>query len=150
AVALLAAPGAAQAVLLAPPGKAGADQYFESIPTAAGNVEPPQGGVKPPAQAAPAGSVAAAAQAGAHALSSLGADGRAAALIVTASAPVNASATREKLAVPAHGSTPATTPTTAAGSGDPVGGVLDALTGSDAGGIGALMPILMLAGLIAA
>lgn len=133
----LAAPGEAFALTIAPPGKAGADQYFETIPSSAGNVAPPGGGTggSGPAQA-PLGQ----GRAGIAKLVRLGQDGRAAAAFAATSAPS-----------PAHGAPAGGAARVPDGQGGSASGALArVLTGSDAGGLGLVLPLLLATSLIAA
>jgi hypothetical protein len=146
---LLAVPSVAGALTLAPPGKAGASQYFETIPTSSGNAAPPQGGGSGHAASVAIGNGVA----GSHALAKLGSDGQAAAALAVATAPVVAASSGKQGASAGSqpsGSKPPTSSTAAGGSatsqpgGSAVGGVANALTGSDQGGIGLFLPLLML------
>jgi hypothetical protein len=138
----LGAPSAALAkeIIINPPGSAGANEYSEVIPSAAGNVSPPSGGggsgnsasgVTPLGQG----------RAGIARLRHLGSDGRAAAALAASGAP-----------------TPAPSSKTRAGSGSPAvtsngsasAGLASALTGSDAGGLGLALPLLLATCLIGA
>jgi hypothetical protein len=110
---------------IAPPGKSGADQYFETIPSARGNVAPPAGG-----------SARGLRGTGERALARLGKDGQAAAALAAAGAPP-------------------TTGSAAAGAGSqqgrgPAATLGHVLTGSDSGGLGLLLPILAGATLLVA
>lgn len=139
--AVLSLPAPALAITIAPPGKAGADQYFETIPSSGGSVAPPSsGGPKH------AGGLTGAAKAGAARLAHLGSDGQAAAALATATAPVGGAGK--------HGSAPAgagAAAQAAAGQGgSDAGAVSRVLTGSDDGGLGPLLPVLLASGLIAA
>ena len=73
----------AQAVELVPPGKAGADQYFETVPNAGGNAAPPSG---PPSSQA-----LVSLGRGGTALGRLGTTGQSAAALAAATAPKPAS-----------------------------------------------------------
>jgi hypothetical protein len=142
----------------APPGKAGSSEYSEVIPAAGGNAAPPSsgGGNTTPAQISALGS----GKAGLHKLSKLGKAGAAAAVFAQATAPV-ASTHGLGSATPGSGGTLGNTDTTAGshhhvvvltaysgGSGlSAVGHLLD---GSDAGGIGVFLPLLLAFGLGAA
>jgi hypothetical protein len=134
-VSLLAAPALARgADHLIPPGKSGADQYFETIPSSAGNAAPPQG---TPTSSAPAAvAVTPTARAGARALGRRGKDGKAASSLARDTAP-------PPLA-PSSGE-----PSGRAGHGG-IGSTLSRALGSDSGGLGAAFPILLLATLLAA
>ena len=111
---------------LAPPGKAGADQYFETIPSANGNAAPPSA-----IAASPGGTAA-----GISALARLGKDGQSAAALAGATGPARG---QHK----------------ASGAGDGGGSsLLSSLThvlgGTDAGGLGIALPVLFGAALAAA
>lgn len=122
AICLLVVPaGASAQQTITPPGKAGADQYFETIPSGAGNARPPQGST-------PGGAGTSATAAGIAALSRRGPDGRAAAAFAAASAPA---------AVNLHGGAKA------AGSDTPSATAVRAIDGSDAAGLGIALPILL-------
>jgi hypothetical protein len=114
---------------IAPPGKSGADQYFETIPSARGNVAPPSG-----ADAGPLSG-----SAGERRLAHLGKDGQAASALAAATAPPGATARKRP-----NGSSP----------GVPGGASSTALrqviNGSDTGGLGLWMPILLAASLVIA
>ena len=121
---------------LVPPGVSGANQYTETLPGPGGN-EPTSGAGKQ----GPKSTAKALGRANAERLESLGADGRAAAQLAAAGA-----ANR-------HGGAGQGKETLgSAGTGDSgVGQVLGNLTGtSDSGGMGALLPLLILAVAIAA
>jgi hypothetical protein len=151
----LAVPAPALGIVLTTPGKAGADQYFETIPTSAGNVAPPAGGsaVGPTTSGGAGGTGSSLAaigngRAGERGLSKLGADGKKAAALAEATAPGTISG------LPS-GSSGAPGPSVAVappdGSGGSASGGLSALlTGSDAGGIGLLLPLTMVLGLVGA
>jgi hypothetical protein len=158
ALALAPAASAAQ-IVLDPPGKAGANQYFETIPTSNGNAAPPSGGVptKPPAidASGPGRSTL-------HQLQKLGADGHAAANFAQQSAPVISHAGRRDKNGKA-GSTSSTdgsrrnpgvnlgATAAAATTGDSgLGEIFHVLGGSDAGGIGLFLPILLIGSLVSA
>jgi len=137
---LLAVPADAVALVLAPPGHAGTNQYVEVIPTSAGNAAPP--GSVSGSGTATAGPQALAdlgrgASADAH-LAKLGKDGQAAAALAasTAPAPVLRAGGR-------HGSDRSANP-----AGSASGGVTDVLTGSDAGGLGLLLPLMLATALV--
>ena len=140
----LALPGEALALVLAPPGHAGANQYVEVIPTSAGNAAPP-------GSVSGSGSASAGPQALAHfgqgragdvKLTRLGKDGQAAAALAASTAP-----SPVRGAGYARG---AAGVSISAPHGSPASGVADALTGSDAGGLGLLLPLLLASALIAA
>jgi hypothetical protein len=140
----IALPANAFALVLAPPGHAGANQYFEVIPTSAGNAAPPgsvsgsgsaQGG---PQALAPFGK----GRSGDTKLAKLGKDGQAAAALAASTAPSVPGATGRAGTSSLNGAT--------SQGGSASGGVADALTGSDAGGLGLLLPLLLATALVAA
>jgi hypothetical protein len=141
----LAVPGDAFAkeIIINPPGSAGANEYSEVIPSSAGNVAPPSGGPSSPTS----GSLASLSRGrvGATRLDRLGKDGQAAAAFAAASAParVPASPSAAGLGGPPNAGTPAS-------SGSAVSGLSRALTGSDAGGLGLLLPLLLATALVGA
>lgn len=138
AVVALASPATASAAHYAPPGKAGATQYFETIPTSGGNVAPPSYNPKPTSgssgQTAPSPTLATtgAGSRGSKRLSQLGTAGQAAANF-------------------AQSTSPATTRSPTSGlenvesnpGGSALGSLMNFITGSDAGGIGILMPVIL-------
>jgi hypothetical protein len=129
AIVLLAAPAAARVDRqLVPPGKSGAEQYFENVPTAAGPAAPAPGSTAPPASGA--GSTAAA-RAGLRALARRGQDGAKAAGLAAAGAPPAAATGSGK----------------SAGSG--TGAAISRALGGSAG-LGAWFPILLVLSLLAA
>jgi hypothetical protein len=137
---VLAIPTNALALVLAPPGHPGANQYVEVIPTSAGNAAPP-GSVRGSGSAT-AGPQALAnlghGSSGDARLAKLGKEGQAAAALAASTAP-----------------TPARDGSGAAGGsasqgGSVTGGIANALTGSDRGGLGILLPLLLATALIAA
>jgi hypothetical protein len=134
ASALVALPAAAQAVEYAPAGKAGANEYVETLPASGGNVAPPASG-------ASSGSTltqSSAAKAATHKLKQLGADGQAAVQFADATAP--------KVVPPPH----KPSASVVSPSGSALTGFFHVIGGSDAGGIGAFMPLLLAFGLGAA
>ena len=145
---LLALPAEAAAVLyLTPPGKSGADQYFETIPTSSGNAAPPgsiSGSANTGSQSL---SQLGKGGAGAAALNRLGTEGAAAAALAATTAPPpvpGASASH-------HGTPQSISAGTApAASGSASSGLSRALTGSDDGGLGLLLPLLLGTSLIVA
>ena len=143
---LLALPGQALALSIAPPGKSGADQYFETIPTSSGNAAPP-GTV--PGSSGP-GSHALTqlghGAAGAAALARLGTEGSAAAALAAATAPTPV----PRALVPRTRSGGSTRRAPAPGGGSAPSGLTQALTGSDSGGLGLVLPLLLATSLIAA
>jgi hypothetical protein len=125
-LALAIAPAAAQAVEYSAPGKAGANEYVETLPASGGNVTPPSPGtsssstlIKSPA-----------AKAAARKLKKLGANGQAATQFADATAP--------KVVVPREHSAVVVDP-----GGSALSGFAHVIGGSDAGGIGAFMPLLL-------
>lgn len=109
---------------IAPPGKSGADQYFETLPSAKGNVAPPSGG----AGAGGSGG------ASIRSLERLGRDGQAAGALAAATTPPGGSRGTGNGAATAN-------------SRSPLGTLTHVLDGSDAGGIGIALPILLFASL---
>lgn len=109
---------------LAPPGKAGADQYFETVPSASGNAAPPNG-------TAHGGSP----NAGIRSLERLGKEGAAAGALAAATGPPDTP----------RGSSP-----TAASGRPPLASFTHVLGGSDAGGIGLILAILLASALVLA
>lgn len=140
---LIAAPAeAGKTKTYAPPGKAGTSQYSEVVPTSGGNVQTPAmgGGNQTAAQISRIG----AGRAGVRKLSKLGKQGAAAAALAQQTAPA--------LVKPAHGlasrsskAAPATL--IAASGGSALSGVSHLLGGSDSGGIGLFLPLLLAVGL---
>jgi hypothetical protein len=110
---------------IAPPGKSGADQYFETIPSAKGNVAPPGGGGS-------AGGSGGSGSSGIRSLARLGKDGRSAAALAAATAP-------RSTAHDAGQSTPA------ANGRSPMSSFTKLIGGTDTGGIGIVLPILLAA-----
>ncbi|MGI8863628.1 MAG: hypothetical protein ACR2JH_04385 [Solirubrobacteraceae bacterium] len=144
---LLGAPTQAFALRLTPPGKSGTDQYFETIPTSAGNAAPPQGGGTGSAGGGSGGAHALAqlgqGRAGATSLAHLGNDGQAAATLAAATAPANA-AGPATAGGSGHTTTPAGSHGLTALPGESASrGIAGALTGSDAGGLGLVLPLLL-------
>jgi hypothetical protein len=127
-VGVLFLPSEALAITLAPPGKSGADQYFETIPNSAGNAAPPSATDGSTGTLSHLGS----GRAGSAKLSRLGKDGRSAAALAAATAPSAAS-------VPRHGHQGAS-----ASQGDsPITSLGNALSGADTGGLGIVLPLLL-------
>jgi hypothetical protein len=145
---LLALPGQALALTIAPPGKSGADQYFETIPTSTGNAAPP--GSIPGSSGGGSRSLAelGRGRTGAARLARLGKDGTAAAALAAATVPQAPSSStggkpESSSANPNAGSATAT-------GGSATSGLSRALTGSDEGGLGLLLPLLLATTLLAA
>ena len=126
-VCLAAVPSVASAQqTVAPPGKAGADQYFETVPTARGNVAPPSSGSA--AHGAPTSSE--------RALARLGRDGQAAAALAAAGSPLGTGARAGRAAEGRVGPSPA-------GAGV-AASVAHSLTGgSGSGGLGVGLPLTL-------
>jgi hypothetical protein len=139
----LASAAAAKKTTYAPPGKAGTSEYAETLPAAGGNVSPPAigGGNPTGAELAKLGS----GKAGADKLSKLGKAGQSAAAFARATAPARASA---PVAAPATRSSSSTAGDLTGGSA--LNGLLHLIGGSDAGGIGVFLPLLLAFGLGAA
>jgi hypothetical protein len=142
----LAGAPAAIAKQYAPPGKAGTSEYAEDIPTGGGNTATPAmgGGNKTAAQIDKLG----AGKVGVRKLTKLGTTGAAAAQFAQQTAPATDA-----------GRAPGTQAGRVAGAGEPggltrgstlsapsgsaIGGLWHAVTGSDAGGIGIFLPLLL-------
>jgi hypothetical protein len=148
--------GSAAAKNYAPPGRAGTSQYAEDIPSAGGNVSTPAmgGGNKTAAQISHIGK----GKQGISKLSKLGKTGIQAAQFVQATAPTTTTSSRsgsgsaQTTTSQKTSSTPAlrsqTTVLTASG-GSALSGVGHLLTGSDSGGIGVFLPLLLALSLVA-
>jgi hypothetical protein len=139
-----ALPGSAFALVLAPPGHPGANQYFETIPTSAGQAAPPGSVHGSGSNSAGSGALAGLGRGRSTdaKLAKLGTEGQAAAALVASTAPV-----------PAHGPAAAgARATEAAGtdSGSISSGLSHALTSSSAGGLGVALPLLLLTALVLA
>lgn len=140
-VSLAASTQATAATILAPPGHAGANQYVEVIPTSSGNAAPP-GSVTGSGSATAGPSALAHLGQGRAAdarLAKLGNDGKAAAALAASTAPSGAGRT-------ANGAAAQSAPQGSSAAG----GVASALAGSDSGGLGILLPLLLATALIAA
>jgi hypothetical protein len=132
---LLGSGAAASAAVLAPPGHAGANQYFETIPTSSGNAAPPgsvhgSGSTQSGSQSLNGLGQGASTD---GTLAGLGQTGQAAAALTAATAPTPASrAARQAAAggVPPNG-------------GSAASGIGHVLTGSDTGGLGVALPLLL-------
>jgi hypothetical protein len=149
-VVALVLPAGAAAVLCAPPGNSGVDQYFETIPGASCNAAPPgsggnggAGGHLPPAQSGQ--------------LAAQGPAGRAVERLVSSTAPAQGQSAK----APSHtGRSRAKTSTSiqptviapqAANGQGPVGGLVNPIvSGSASGGIGILLPICLAGALVIA
>ena len=128
-----------------PPGKAGANEYAEVIPSAGGNVAPPSsgGGNTTAAQISKLG----AGKVGIKKLTKLGTQGTAAAQFALQTAP---SPTPTRLP-PAKASVPLRAGTTVkAPAGSALAGVGRLLGGSDIDGLGLFLPLLLAGGLVSA
>lgn len=134
----LVAAAPAQAVTLVPPGKAGADQYFETIPGAGGNSAPPVGA---PSSGTAGGAAArtlapfGGGRRGAARLARLGATGQAAAALAGATAPSPVAGHPPRVAL--DGSSPLTAVTKALGN-------------TSSGGLGLILPLVMATALVLA
>jgi len=140
---VVSVPAGAAPLVLAPPGHAGTNQYFETIPTSAGNAAPP--GTVSGSGSASAGPSALShlghGRRGAERLAKLGKTGQAAAALAasTASAPISSPSSATPPSVPAGSS-----------GASIASGVAHALTGSDTGGLGIALPLLLATALVAA
>jgi hypothetical protein len=162
--ALLLYPSMGFAAVLVPPGKSGASQYYETIPTSQGGASPPGSG---PHTSSPSGALSKIGQgrAGSTGLSRLGKNGQAAAALAKATAPAvggDPAAGSGKSSRGAAGSAASSADTRTSSSrlaplagqassshtGSAGSAVADALAGS--GGLGVLLPALMGASLVAA
>ena len=130
-------PAASAKKTYAPPGKAGTSEYAETLPAAGGNVSPPATGGGNPTGAAL--SKLGSGKAGAEKLSKLGKAGKSAAAFARATAPV---------AAPPASSSSITVGDQTGGSA--LSGLLHLIGGSDSGGIGVFLPLLLAFGLGAA
>lgn len=143
---LIAAPAeAGKTKTYAPPGKAGSSQYAEVVPTGGGNVQTPaMGAANPTAKQI---SRLGAGRSGVRKLSKLGKQGAAAAQFAQQTAPA--------VVHPSHGLQGPSSGAAGPGSPEPLSasrgsafsGITDLLSGSDAGGIGAFLPLLLAFGL---
>src|SRR5690242_8723837 len=88
-LAMVCVPAQAHTTTLAPPGKSGADQYFETIPSSGGNVAPPAAGQSSP-QGNRAISQLGRGRAGDKKLNRLGKSGQQAAAFAAVTAPTKA------------------------------------------------------------
>lgn len=154
ALAMLATAPSALAKNYAPPGKAGTSQYAEDIPSGGGNVSTPAMGTanKSSAQIDKIG----AGKAGVRKLAKLGKTGEAAAQFAQETAPTTTVAAAPTKAAPTKAVVTGK-PGIAAGSrvftasgGSAVSGVGKLIGGSDAGGIGIFLPLLLILCLIGA
>ena len=132
---VLAAPAAAQRGTLAPPGNSGVDEYKETIPTSRGNR---------PTDSLPGGGGGGGGglnQGAQRSLDRLGADGQAVADLAKRTAPPKAT----------PGERGAVAGAEASNEGSPFGAVFKRVfgVGDDGSGTGALLPLTLLAGLVA-
>jgi hypothetical protein len=131
-LALVAAPSVGAQTSVAPPGNSGVDEYRESVPSAEGN-RPSGDAVRE------LGADSALTPGVRRRLHALGADGRAAADVASATAPDEV---RSRQRADGREGAPATTDGRAPAGGSSVAGALvDALGGS--GGMGAALPVLL-------
>lgn len=149
---------AAFAKQYAPPGKAGTSEYAEDIPTAGGNAKTPSmgGGNKTSAQIDDLG----AGKEGVHKLAKLGTSGAAAAQFAQQTAPATAAAptttstsTTSSGTKPPHSHpSPVVTQhqTLTASGGSAVTALGRIIGGSDVGGIGIFLPLLLVVGALGA
>ena len=148
----LGVPSSALGVVLVPPGKSGANQYFEDIPTSMGNAAPPGTGPGSGTTSSPAAiNHLGHGRAGSASLARLGKDGQAAAALAQQTAPTPAGRATGGATTSggSTGSPSATSPQVSGGSA--AGAVADALGGtSSGGGLGLMFPILLAAGVAAA
>jgi hypothetical protein len=146
---VMAATGAvASGAVLAPPGHAGANQYFETIPTSRGNAAPP-GSVRGSGSPDPGNRGLGSFGQGASTdttLAGLGQTGQAAAALAAATAPTPAPGSARRAATAPGGSSTGVSPT---GGGSVAGGIAHALTGSNTGGLGLALPLLLITVLLA-
>jgi hypothetical protein len=136
-------PGEALGLVLSPPGHPGTNQYVEIVPTSNGNAAPP-GSVNGSGSANPGSQTLSGLGQGRRGdtrLAALGRDGKAAAALAAATAPVpvprDTAAAERKAAA-------------ASGGGSAATGISRTLTGSDTGGLGILLPLLLATSLIVA
>lgn len=143
-VSLLGAwPAWAGAKVYAPPGKAGATEYSETIPTSGGNVRPPNPtaytGTAKPAGPDPIANLGVGVK-GLRRDAKLGPTGQQAAGFAQSTAPVVVKTTSSTR--PAAAAAAAVTGS-AAGSGSAAGAVMHLLGGGDGGGIGVMLPLVL-------
>lgn len=138
AMAALAVPAGALGAVLAPPGHAGANQYVEVIPTSRGNAAPP--GTVSGSGSSNAGPQALRGlghgQTGDARLAKLGKEGQSAAALAASTAPSPA---------PSQHTSPSEL---AASGGSAPSGIAHVLGGSDSGGLGVLLPLLLATALV--
>ena len=144
AAVMLPASAAAKNRVLAPPGNSGVNQYDESVPTAAGN-QPTNtlhpGTRVPGGPGGGGGRGSAISPSTQRALDRQGAAGRAAAALALATAP---GAAHRRPSGQTNGAGRAAGSAAPAGAGfSPVKSLIKAFTGSASGGLGPLLPILL-------
>jgi hypothetical protein len=140
----LMAPATALGVVILPPGKAGANQYSEVIPTSHGNTAPPgSGGRGGSSSAANLGGLGHG-RAGLAGVSRLGGQGQAVAALAGATAPQPALSGGSVRGVRIS---PANAASGAAGS-SAAGAIASALSGS--GGLGVVLPIFLVGAVVGA
>jgi hypothetical protein len=128
---LVVAPIARADRVSAPPGNAGVDQYFETVPSATGNRPPDSSGTSGSGHRSGGGPVPARTQ---RRLERLGPAGRATAALAQQTAP------------PPRAAHPQAT----SGGGSSLAAILHALGGGDSGGMGLLLPAILIATSMAA
>jgi hypothetical protein len=149
---LLAAPsGALGSVVLAPPGHDGANQYVEVIPTSSGNALPPGTvGGSGSATVGPSALSGLGQGRGTDAkLATLGKDGQAAAALAASTAPATVPDARQG---GGHGGGTGVGGAQSQGASDQgsvPSGLAKALAAADAGGLGLLLPLLLVTALLA-
>lgn len=148
---VLALPAQALGLVLTPPGKSGADQYFETVPTSAGNAAPPQGGAPTKSDTRTLSQLGHA-RAGAARLSRLGKDGQAAAALAAETAPASPAGVSTGHGVTPKGSAgvPGQVKIGQPPGASPASALSSALTGNDDGGLGILLPLLLLTAFVVA
>ena len=146
--AVLAVPAQASALTVAPPGHAGSDQYFETVPTSSGNAAPPGG---PAAGKGADRSIdrLGHSRAALRKLSHMGTEGQAAASLAASTAPgATGSATGASGKGSGIGLAPASQGLSQPQGEGAASGLASALTGSD--GLGWILPFGLLAAFLAA
>jgi hypothetical protein len=151
-IAALSFPAAAVAVVCAPPGDSGVDQYFETIPGSSCNVAPPGfGGPGSTSSSGGTGNVHLAPSASRQ-LAAQGPAGQAVARFIASTAPPAATTSNSHHAHAEHGSAAGSQPGApspaapkAAGEGLIAGVLGPIVSGSAAGGVGVLLPIFLAA-----
>jgi hypothetical protein len=150
AAGLLVFAGSASAVTLAPPGKSGADQYYETIPTSGGNAGSPAAtghSISGHGNGTNALASLGRGRAGESHLSKLGKPGKAAATLAAATAPARAGGRTHR---PGGGLSASQIRSFSAPAGSSTASALASLLGgSDLGGLGFVLPMLLLLALLA-